>query len=173
MLTKRYIYEANEHSSVLPTLKQITPSDRNNIQDCGVGDRSDVGKKPVDGQNRIWGNLDKQSKGMTGTIDTQGKDKSVMFTDHKNSRGQGNTGTFTPSKYKSMLSESSTGAQTGTLAGKNKISAAANNNSNQKYKQGADTANCSCEKHISEALSLGGALAIAAMYVFNENCTKS
>lgn len=165
----RYIKEENEHSSVLSSLKQITPSDRSGITDCGVGDRSDVGKTPVDGQRKIFGNLDKQSKGMTGEIDTQGKDKSTMFTSHNDS------GTYTPQKYKTMLREEAVGESTGVSSGKNKVKAAAGSVTSPKYKDGADTAGCKCGKThntITESIKIGSALSIAAIQIFNENCSK-
>lgn len=172
----QYIKEENEHSSVLASLKQITPSDRTGISDCGVGDRSDVGKTPAEGQSRIWGNLDKQSKGMTGEFDTQGKDNSTMFTSHKNSAGSEDTGTYTPKKYRAMLREEASGDSTGVSAGRNKVSAASGSASSPKYKQGADTAGrCCCGKThntMTESFKIGSALSIAALNLFNEMYVK-
>ena len=67
------LFEANEHSTVLPSMKQITPSSRSNETE-GVGDRSEVGRIPSKGQKKIFGNLDRQSTGQVGKLDTQGKE---------------------------------------------------------------------------------------------------
>lgn len=166
-MLKKTIFEANEHSSVLPTMKQVTPSNRVGLNDEGVGDRSDVGKKPVDGQAKIFGNLNNQSRGMVGKLDTQGKDSPVMFTDHKNSKGCDCTGTYTPSAYKKMLKESSCGSESGVQAGKQKINTASGKNSNVKYVENGDTNHSN--KVLSESDCIGSILTLSALQIFNES----
>lgn len=178
MLNKS-LFEANEHSSVLPSLSQTTPSNRENVsRNEGIGDRSDVGKKPVDGQSRIWGNLNSQSKGMTGILDTEGKNQPSMFVDHKNADGVSNTGTKTPDAYKKMLKESASGINnTGVASGKLKISGVSMKPS-YKYVVNADTqhghqvmpkSTGSTKSTVTESQKIGSALTIAALQLFNES----
>lgn len=159
------LFEANEHSTVLPSIKQITPSSGSNETE-GVGDRSEVGRIPSKGQKKIFGNLDRQSTGQVGKLDTQGKESPTMFASHKSCCGSGATGAEIPNKYKKMLHESACGKRsTGTGSGKqhpsttNRISGTVDpvNVANK-----ADTRHGE-QKLISESEKLGSAISLLAM----------
>lgn len=163
-----------ENSSVLSTLKQITPSDRTNVSNnYGIGDRSDIGRKPVDGQSKIFGNLDKQSRGMEGKLDTQGKEKPELFTSHNGNSKDNNPGTFTPKVYNKMynqkIQESANSSETGVNSGKHKVNGVESGIRN-KYVIGADVNNgggCNCSKTkeksaLTESQVLGSIVALAA-----------
>lgn len=169
-----------EASSVLSQLKQITPSDRSNVSGTeGTGDRSEVGRSPSQGQKKIWGNLDTQSRGMEGNLDTQGKTEPELFTSHKGNSSDNSPGTFTPPKYKSMLQikESATAEETGVDSGKHKTTSAANTvDPTQKNVQGADTnpgGSCNCgevkKSTITEEQVVGSTVAMIAAQALIEN----
>ena len=170
-----------EGSSVLPSMKQVTPSERSGVSgNEGVGDRSEVGKSPVSGQSKIWGNLNGQSRGMVGKLDTQGKESPEMFTDKRGATKTTDPGTSTPSVYKKMYTvhENANGAGTGQQAGKYKpASATANTGPNRKYAPDADfnnggSTNCSCERGkkspMTEAQLIGSTIALIASSVLSE-----
>lgn len=140
----------SEHGSVLPSLKEINPSDKSISGNEGVGDRT-FGRNPLQGQNQILGNLDKQSKGMEGKLDTQGKSNTEMFTKRLNS-----------------IHESTIGAATGVAAVKQKTSAASGavtTDINKKYVENCD----SCKNLVTESLRIGSVISLAALRVFNES----
>lgn len=102
--------------SVLPSTKQITPSDRSDSNE-GIGDRSEIGAEPASGQKKIWGDLDKNGKGFEGKFDTQGGSCTRMFASN----------TDAPKSTSGMraLKESAAGEDTGVMSGRHKPSAAA------------------------------------------------
>ena len=170
-----------EGSSVLPTLKQVTPSDRAGVSgNEGVGDRSEIGKTPESGQSKIWANLNAQSRGMEGKLDTQGKSEPEMFTDKKGATKTTVPGTSTPSVYKKMyaVQESANGDETGTSAGKHKAaSVAATSGLEDKQVPGADThhgggCNCGCTKKKENAMTesqlVGSTVAMIASKMLSE-----
>ena len=172
-----------EGSSVLPTLKQITPSERSSVSgNEGVGDRSEIGKTPESGQGKIWGNLNKQSRGMEGKLDTQGKSEPELFTDKKGATKTTVPGTYTPSKYKEMyktkIHESANAEETGAQSGKHKVSAAANSSDPTiKNVEGADTqhgGSCNCgapkpkKSCVTESQVIGSTLALVSAHALAE-----
>jgi len=170
-----------EGSSVLPSMKQVTPSDRTGVSgNEGIGDRSDVGKTPTSGQGKIWGNLNNQSRGMVGKLDTQGKDAPEMFTDKRGATKTTNPGTSTPGIYKKMyaMHENANGKSTGQQSGKHKV-AGVNNNSgiSSKYVEDGDfrhggSSNCPCgkkSKPMTEDQLVGSTVAIIASKLLSEN----
>lgn len=166
-----------EGSSVLPQLKQITPSDRTGVSgNEGIGDRSEVGKTPESGQKKIWGNLNAQSRGQEGKLDTQGKDSPQLFTSHKGATKENTTGTSTPSQYKKMyaIKESANATETGVSSGKHKETTALSNPTIKNVK-GADTnhggsCNASCKKStpVTESQLIGSTVAMVAAKTLNE-----
>ena len=166
------MYKKNifESSSVLPSLTQKIPSDRTGVNGTErIGDRSDVGATPLANNYKIWGNLDKQSRGMTGLLDTQGHGGPTLFTDHRNSAGQAITGTKTPEAYKKMLKESASGkSSTGVSSGKNKISGVSDS-IKDKYINGGDTTvskEFEHKKPLTESQIIGSMLVIRALNSF-------
>ena len=174
-----------EASSVLSTLKNVTPSNRSDVASTqGVGDRSEIGKSAVSGQHKIWGNLDGQSRGMDGRLDTQGKAAPELYATHQGSGQSNNPGTYTPPKYKELykerINESANASATGVGAGKHKASAAsgsAHSGLGNKYVQGGDThfggsCNCSCgegkKKVVTEAQLVGSAVALVGCRALSE-----
>lgn len=170
-----------EGSSVLPSMRQVTPSERSGVSGSeGIGDRSEIGKSPVSGQSKIWGNLNNQSRGMVGKLDTQGKESPEMFTDRRGATKTTNPGTSTPGVYKSMYAvhENANGAGTGQQAGKYKpTSATANTGLNKKYAPKADfnnggSTNCGCEREkkspMTEAQLIGSTIAMIASNLLSE-----
>ena len=170
-----------EGSSVLPSMKQVTPSERSGVSgNEGVGDRSEIGKTPVSGQSKIWGNLNSQSRGMVGKLDTQGKESPELFTDKRGATKTTVPGTSTPGVYKKMYAvhENANGAGTGQQAGKYKpTSATANTGMNKKYAPKADfknggSTNCACERGkkstMTEAQLVGSTVALIAAKVLSE-----
>ncbi len=166
-----------EGSSVLPSMKNVTPSDRAGVAgNEGVGDRSEVGKTPESGQKKIWGNLANQSRGMEGTLDTQGKSAPELFTDKRGATKTTNPGTSTPGVYKKMytMHENAIGGATGHKAGKLKVNGVNNNTGlSDKYVPGADTAhggscNCSKKKPMTEAQLVGSTVALIASKLLSE-----
>ena len=170
-----------EGSSVLPSMKQVTPSERSGVSgNEGVGDRSEIGKTPVSGQSKIWGNLNSQSRGMVGKLDTQGKESPELFTDKRGATKTTVPGTSTPGVYKRMYAvhENANGYGTGQQAGKFKpTSATANTGMNKKYVPKADfknggSTNCACERGkkstMTEAQLVGSTVALIAAKVLSE-----
>ena len=170
-----------EGSSVLPSMKQVTPSERSGVSgNEGTGDRSEIGKSPVSGQSKIWGNLNSQSRGMTGTLDTQGKESPEMFTDKRGATKNTDPGTSTPGVYKKMYAvhENANGMGTGQQAGKYKpASATANTGMSKKYAPKADfnnggSTNCECERGkkspMTEAQLIGSTIAMIASNLLSE-----
>ncbi len=170
-----------EGSSVLPSMKQVTPSERSGVSgNEGTGDRSEIGKSPVSGQSKIWGNLNSQSRGMTGTLDTQGKESPEMFTDKRGATKNTDPGTSTPGVYKKMYAvhENANGMGTGQQAGKYKpASATANTGMSKKYAPKADfnnggSTNCGCERGkkapMTEAQLIGSTIAMIASNLLSE-----
>lgn len=162
-----------EASSVLSSMKQNVPSDRSAVSGTqGIGDRSEVGKKPWEGQSKLLGNLNGQSRGFQGTLDTQGKKGPEMYTSHKGNSQSNDPGTYTPSNYKKMYSakinESVTADETGIQSGKHKVSAASGKGvtgMGNKYVPNADThhggsCNCGAKKNVMTEGQLIGALAV-------------
>lgn len=172
-----------EASSVLPTLKQNIPSNRSDVSGTqGVGDRSEIGKKPWEGQAKLLGNLNGQSRGMEGTLDTQGKSSPELFTSRKGNTKDNNPGTFTPATYKKMydqkIQESANATETGTQAGKHKTTGVAPTAGlSDKYVPGGDTNNggsCNCGKSekrstLTEAQFFGSTIALVAARALIEN----
>lgn len=167
-----------EGSSVLPSMKNVTPSDRSGVSgNEGVGDRSEVGKTPESGQKKIWGNLANQSRGMDGTLDTQGKSAPELFTDKRGATKTTNPGTSIPGVYKKMytMHESAIGGETGQKSGKKKVSGVNNNTGFQKNVRGADVThggfnNCSCrkDKPMTESQLIGSTVALTASKFLSE-----
>ena len=171
-----------EGSSVLPSMKQVTPSERSGVSgNEGTGDRSELGKAPVSGQSKIWGNLNNQSRGMTGTLDTQGKESPEMFTSKKGATKDNDPGTSIPGAYKKMYTvhEAASGAATGQQSGKFKSTSATKNNGvNNASAMDADTnhggsTNCSCDRGkkstMTEAQLIGSTVAMIASNLLSEN----
>lgn len=168
-----------EGSSVLPQLKQTIPSDRSGVSgNEGVGDRSEVGKTPESGQGKIWGNLNHQSRGLEGKLDTQGKERPQLFTSHAGATKSNPTGTSTPSTYKRMYSikESANADETGINSGKHKTNSAIDDPT-IKNVQGADTNNggsCNCgskkskKTTVTESQVIGSTVAMVAAKTLNE-----
>ena len=166
-----------EGSSVLPSMKNVTPSERSGVSgNEGVGDRSEVGKTPESGQKKIWGNLANQSRGMDGTLDTQGKSAPELFTDKRGATKTTNPGTSTPDVYKKMytMHEGAIGGETGQKSGKLKVSGVNNNTGVEgKNVAGADTihggsCNCSKKKPMTEAQLVGSTVALIASKLLSE-----
>lgn len=170
-----------EGSSVLPSMKQVTPSERSGVSgNEGTGDRSEMGKSPVSGQSKIWGNLNNQSRGMTGTLDTQGKEYPEMFTSKKGATKSNDPGTSTPGVYKKMytMHEAASGAATGQQSGKFKpASATKNSGVDNASAMDADTnhggsSNCSCDRGkkstMTEAQLIGSTVAMVAANMLSE-----
>ena len=161
-----------EGSSVLPSMKQVTPSERSGVSgNEGTGDRSEIGKTPVSGQSKIWGNLNAQSRGMVGKLDTQGKESPELFTDKRGATKTTVPGTSTPSVYKKMYAvhENAIGASTGQQAGKYKPSSATDGDTNH-----GGSSNCSCERGkkkttVTEAQLIGSTVAMIASKLLSES----
>lgn len=175
-----------EASSVLPSMKQNVPSNRSDVGGTqGIGDRSDVGKKPWEGQAKLLGNLNGQSRGFQGTLDLQGKNEPELFTSHRGSTKSNDPGTYTPPKYKAMynqrINESANGSEMGIQAGKHKTSAAAGKYTTglkNKYVPKADTrhgGSCNCGKSstLSEGQLLGGLVSFYGMNFLLESIVNS
>ena len=170
-----------EASSVLSTLKQTTPSDRSDVSgNQGIGDRSEIGKKPWEGQAKLLGNLNGQSRGMEGHLDTQGKSSPELYASHKGSTKTNDPGTYTPPvynrMYKQSINESVSKDTTGIQAGKHKISAAAGAGATGFHSKTAvrgDTnfggsCNCGKSKPMTEAQLIGSTLAILSANALTE-----
>ena len=147
-LKLKVLKEEDGNASVLPSMKQITPSDRSDANE-GTGDRSEVGQCPQKGHSKIWGNLSSQSKGLDGNIDLQGKSSSEVVNSKKT--------TLTESKR--LLREVACEMSTGTGSEKNKESSST----------GKTTGVGHSYKPISEAQVIGSTVAYAAMQIFNES----
>lgn len=172
-----------EAASTLDTLNQITPSERSSVSNtAGIGDRSEIGKTPESGQSKIWGNLNSQSRGFQGSLDTQGKKSPELFASHKGNTQPNDPGTFTPAKYKKMLnmSESAVGGETGTQSGKYKESAASGRHNPMNKHDGSDIRNggssnhnCRCKRceSVTESQLLGSTVALYASQVLSELLT--
>lgn len=183
----------NESSSVLSTLKNLVPS-QNRSSTCGVGDRSEIGMSPIKGQKKLLGNLDAQSKGMVGVLDTQGKSEPTMFASHNGNDKNNSVGSYTPSVYRKLykLTEGASGKNsTGVAVGKIKNASASSLN-NVKYARKMDygtgdnttkislkntskinpdvDCGCTSAKNImSESLLLGSLLALNSAHIVIES----
>lgn len=177
------MWKALIEGSVLSTMKQVTPSDRSDVSsNQGIGDRSDVGKDPSSGQSKIWGNLDKQSRGMEGKLDTQGSSDTKMFTSNEGNTQKNETGTVTPNVYKQMyaIKENANAGSTGVMSGKVKSTAAAGSvvNPMVKHAEDADTTIggstniCDCKRKpstITESDLFGVSISLIASKLVQES----
>ena len=165
-----------EGSSVLPSMKNVTPSERSRVSETeGVGDLSEFGRSPESGQKKIWGNLANQSRGMVGVLDTQGKSAPELFTDRRGVMRTNDPGTYTPGVYQKMYTvhESANGGETGQKSGKLKVTGVNNHTGTQnKYVRGADIVNggsCNCKnKPMTESQLVGSTIALFASKVLSE-----
>lgn len=168
-----------EASSVLPSMSQTVPSERSSVSNtAGIGDRSEIGRSPVSGQAKLLGNLNGQSRGFEGRLDTQGKSSPELFTSHKGSTKSNDPGTYTPQSYKNMLrlNEAANGDETGIASAKHKHSSAAGYGNPLKTHTGSDSINgggcnkrcCNKSESVTESQLMGSAVALAAIQTLSE-----
>jgi len=160
---RKILREASEHASVLPSMKQNVPSDREERTE-GVGERN-WGKKPSIISSIATG-------GQHGDFDTQGKGGPTMFPSHQGFSKSNEPGTYTPKTYKrqiglsenSTLDAAATKHDTGVTSMKVKTGGIESNTRRShcpKKTSGAQT------KPINEEQLVGSALALAALQLFN------